>query len=725
MAKTKLGDQYYGQIGTFVDLVSQTSSKTGMKLKIALVAMQCDSLEGCSDSEAHLLEITKDHLRDLNSKVFLLKDVIKTSSQCVTREMMENLHKKVALVCSDSQLKAAPEELRPLSWHKFLNAITEFPQMTLEDAKLYWEDEGNEVGQAENISPAECETLDKLLKIIRAMIKHEETVSKDTDKESSSKAREGKIPVTIIKEEEESEEVTELNGDTQPDVARITVGEKQKHKGNTDTKDKTDFVDEKLNETKSILSYFSDYGEIVWFQGHPNLENNVITKPMEFVKSLRSVISHRVKEKFRDVKLKEKGQDLLKKGCISYEVFSEVYKESEKSITARDAWMFMKELGLAFPIEVSAEKCKEKDETVMVPCLIKDEMGQKVKKQTQKLESSDTSLCLTYEFNRNRSTLCVYYKLLKEFSKTFFSNGGGDFHVAFSQKIEERRLGTVAGIQGTLRWTTKCIQEPDHYNFQLLEHESPLDAFENAASKPFALNREVRFYLQPESGEMTEDMFSIMEKMDAAFAPFLGEVQRRLTCRDCQEEGIPGYFTVQAGIVLQKAETMKCSQQEHSLGRGLKELLKRKERPFEMKNLLDVEKYALGLQTFEESEIKKDMLSGKLKSGEQIWIYHDSTTNPCNLIARYNTYAHCVVYVGAQQGVHEVVHIGRAPLTRGLMKAKIRRQNVEDVINPSDQVFLGHKIPRCAVSANLREKIVERALECTKKPSLVFDYHYR
>ena len=33
------GNDYYGSVGTFVDLVSQTPSMSGMKLKIALVAM--------------------------------------------------------------------------------------------------------------------------------------------------------------------------------------------------------------------------------------------------------------------------------------------------------------------------------------------------------------------------------------------------------------------------------------------------------------------------------------------------------------------------------------------------------------------------------------------------------------------------------------------------------------------------------------------------------------
>ena len=77
------------------------------------------------------------------------------------------------------------------------------------------------------------------------------------------------------------------------------------------------------------------------------------------------------------------------------------------------------------------------------------------------------------------------------------------------------------------------------------------------------------------------------------------------------------------------------------------------------------------------------------------------------------------------EDIHEVVHISRAPITRGLMKAKIRRQNIMEVIKPRDQIFLGHKIPDCVVSANLQDEIVRRALKCTEKPSIVFDYHYR
>merc|ERR1712037_145669 len=74
----------------------------------------------------------------------------------------------------------------------------------------------------------------------------------------------------------------------------------------------------------------------------------------------------------------------------------------------------------------------------------------------------------------------------------------------------------------------------------------------------------------------------------------------------------------------------------------------------------------------------------------------------------------------------------------GIVKAKIRRQVLRvtkptdgelviryGAIKPNQMVFLGHKIEGCQFAGNVREKIVERALKCAEKPSIVFDYDYR
>ena len=116
--------------------------------------------------------------------------------------------------------------------------------------------------------------------------------------------------------------------------------------------------------------------------------------------------------------------------------------------------------------------------------------------------------------------------------------------------------------------------------------------------------------------------------MDKAVTPLLGDVQRSLVCVQCQEEGKPGYFSIK-----------KCSEKEHTLGEEIKACMKEKEESFKMRNILDMDNSKLGLQPFQSSEIKKDMLSGRLNLGEHVWVYHDTRTNPCNPVARFNTYA--------------------------------------------------------------------------------------
>ena len=473
---------------------------------------------------------------------------------------------------------------------------------------------------------------------------------------------------------------------------------------------------------KGILSYYSDYGEVVWFQNHENLSDFVITQPMAFVKSLRTVITHKVKHNFKDVKFKEDMQDLMKRGCLSFKVFSEAYRKQEQDFSDRDAWRFMKELGLAFPFEKDGP---ENDETVIIPCLIKDDMETKMKEKEREMEESNNAVCLMYEFNRCTSTVWIYYKLLEVFAKRFLGRNMGTFHFAYSQKIEKRRLGTVAGIEGTLKWTNSKtgMQKPDEYSFLLLEYESTVCNVD-LEKKPFALNRGIKFHLRPKTGEMTEDVVSILKEVDAALTPHLEEVQRSLACRECLEDGVPGYFRIHEGVKLD-SEIQKCSEAQHSLHEKLADSMQKNQKPFEMKNLLAVDKSSLNLEPFGDSRIKREMLSGQLERGEQIWIFHDSQTDSCNPVACVNAYAHVVIYIGKTGDVHEVVHISSAPLTRGLMKAKIRRQDVMEVIKARDHVFLGHQIPDCEVSANFREEIVRRAVKCTVKPSIVFDYHYR
>ena len=185
-------------------------------------------------------------------------------------------------------------------------------------------------------------------------------------------------------------------------------------------------------EVKNTLSYFSDYGEIVWFKNHENLSSIVITQPTAFVKSLRTVITHRVKERFKDVKHKKDLQDLVKRGCLSFEVFEEAYMKEGQKFKAEEAWRFMKELGLAFSF--MKEDC-ELNETVMIPCLIKDDMEEKMKRKESEMEKSDDAICIMYEFNSDSPSIWKYYKLLEVFAKTFLAKNMGSLILPTARRL--------------------------------------------------------------------------------------------------------------------------------------------------------------------------------------------------------------------------------------------------------------------------------------------------
>ena len=144
-----------------------------MKLKIALVATQCESTEASGDLSSsceRLLEVTRNHLASLSADLFFVNEVLMTSSKSPTRDFLEDLHNKVAAVCCDPQLKVTADELRPMSWHKFLATVSRSAHMSLENARDFWAKEKQEVGETENIKPNEVETLKSFQNFTRAMI---------------------------------------------------------------------------------------------------------------------------------------------------------------------------------------------------------------------------------------------------------------------------------------------------------------------------------------------------------------------------------------------------------------------------------------------------------------------------------------------------------------------------------------------------------------------------
>ena len=76
--------------------------------------------------------------------------------------------------------------------------------------------------------------------------------------------------------------------------------------------------------------------------------------------------------------------------------------------------------------------------------------------------------------------------------------------------------------------------------------------------------------------------------------------------KKCLDLGKPGYFPVHEGFQL-KTPNQSCSEAEHPIDDKLTALLRKKQKPFKMKNLLKVDQTAI--EPFEDSAIKKNMLS--------------------------------------------------------------------------------------------------------------------
>ena len=120
------GNDCYGSVGTFVDLVSQTPSMSGMQT--VLVTMKCETSKESTNLEQSclkLLEITKDHLTSHSSELFLVNEMITTPSNQAASEISENLRTKIATLCSDGKLKQDLEEIRTFSWKKFIDAASQ------------------------------------------------------------------------------------------------------------------------------------------------------------------------------------------------------------------------------------------------------------------------------------------------------------------------------------------------------------------------------------------------------------------------------------------------------------------------------------------------------------------------------------------------------------------------------------------------------------------------
>ena len=129
---------------------------------------------------------------------------------------------------------------------------------------------------------------------------------------------------------------------------------------------------------------------------------------------------------------------------------------------------------------------------------------------------------------------------------------GGEILMSYSQKVEQKKLGNVAGVNGILKWHTKGIKKPEEFEFLLAEYEttfpSPDPEEDTSISQCYGRHRGIKFMLKRVEGPVNEAIFEILRKLDAEFSSDLHSMHRCLFCRRCLLEEKYGYFSLKDGI---------------------------------------------------------------------------------------------------------------------------------------------------------------------------------
>ena len=146
-------------------------------------------------------------------------------------------------------------------------------------------------------------------------------------------------------------------------------------------------MDEASQEMFTILDYLVNEGEILWYKDKETLRETLITRPMDLVKSLRSIITHKAADKFEGAQFQARRSDIRERGLLTFSDFQSVY--SSETFPAKETWEFIVQLGLGIPLQET-----KRDKLMMIPCLINETMEPMVNKIERDLDKDEESMCI-------------------------------------------------------------------------------------------------------------------------------------------------------------------------------------------------------------------------------------------------------------------------------------------------------------------------------------------
>ena len=111
------------------------------------------------------------------------------------------------------------------------------------------------------------------------------------------------------------------------------------------------------------------------------------------------------------------------------------------------------------------------------------------------MSHSSEAISLQYRIDDAKEGLGAFNHLIKSFTETFLWAGrGGILKHAYSQKVEKRKLGIMAGFHGVLRWSGGEESSSDElFEFLLLDRKERRD--EHFGVGTFAIQESISVHL--------------------------------------------------------------------------------------------------------------------------------------------------------------------------------------------------------------------------------------
>ena len=134
--------------------------------------------------------------------------------------------------------------------------------------------------------------------------------------------------------------------------------------------------------------------------------------------------------------------------------FKELLKEEDSLLSDAEIWDFLVQLQLATEIK--------EPKSLFIPSLINSGNETFIRDQLKEFIMSDSSLGFHFSFGKCEKTSQLYSILL---SKLANKGKGIYFEKVYCAKIENRPLGLVAGLCGSLKWKESVV------DFLLLEYD--------------------------------------------------------------------------------------------------------------------------------------------------------------------------------------------------------------------------------------------------------------